>query len=203
MRSGFGFFPSFSGGTLFTHGDSSGENRQLPQTCPMMEPQPCNVTLGISSAGEHRDGFTSAGKVLEKFPGVLPLRCHGAGHCLLPVRLPKNKSVNWNLTSQLNETSGDEWSTFRICERRDTAVVAALETLVHTPPGPKIVPCLRWLPPGLAARFLNLFSFLMSRYFRVNDRTKIIKWLKSVKLNTYTGLGQDFTPFIKLTRFLH
>lgn len=26
------------------------------------------VTLGISSAGQNRDRFTSAGKILEKFP---------------------------------------------------------------------------------------------------------------------------------------
>lgn len=48
-----------------------------------MEPRRVSdLTLGISSAGQHRDGFTGAGQILEQLPGVLPLRRHGASHRL-------------------------------------------------------------------------------------------------------------------------
>lgn len=40
----------------------------------MMELEASIVTLGISSAGQNRDRFTSAGEILEEFPGVLSRR---------------------------------------------------------------------------------------------------------------------------------
>lgn len=39
-----------------------------------------DLTLSISSAGQHRDGFTGSGQILDEFPGVLSLRRHGASH---------------------------------------------------------------------------------------------------------------------------
>lgn len=47
---------------------------ELAGFCPMMELGASIVTLGISSAGQNRDRFTSAGEVLEEFPGVLSRR---------------------------------------------------------------------------------------------------------------------------------
>lgn len=39
-----------------------------------MELETSIVTLGISSAGQNRDRFPSAGEILEEFPGVLSRR---------------------------------------------------------------------------------------------------------------------------------
>lgn len=39
-----------------------------------------DLTLSISSAGQHCDGFVGSGQILDEFPGVLSLRRHGASH---------------------------------------------------------------------------------------------------------------------------
>lgn len=59
-----------------------------------------NVTLGISSAGQHGDGFTRAGQILEKFSGVLPLRYDRASHAC-PGSLSPAKKIKMNSSISL------------------------------------------------------------------------------------------------------
>lgn len=66
------------------------EFTELARFCPMMELGWSIVTLGISSAGQNRDRFTSAGEILEEFPGVLsrwkPCSSHARPCALSPTK---------------------------------------------------------------------------------------------------------------------
>lgn len=120
--------------------------------CPIMEPvgRATFLTLSISSAGQHRDGFIGSGQILDEFPGVLSLRRHGASHVSasgLSARCRPGRN-DPNVTS---EDGSEGWLSVSETAGGWVGVVVALQwfppsTVTYTPPEQRSSLWWGWLP---------------------------------------------------------
>lgn len=110
------------------------------------------VTLGISSAGQNRDRFTSAGKILEKFPWVLPHWCPGSSHAwpfsLSPAKNEIKRVLCVPASGRVNQSV---WQ--RADYSSSTAVVTALYK--RTRPPSKIPHIDRWLSSCISNQMMS------------------------------------------------